>query len=76
MKDKDMKNLIFKMVSEHWEFGRKMQSADFLISYRGEYLPHKNYIHICFIGECEEPTNEFVNYLRKTKYDIKWRGRG
>ncbi len=58
------------------EFGRKMQSAGFLISYRSEYLLYKNYIQVCFMGECEEPTNEFVNYLRKIKYDIKWRGRG
>ncbi len=51
--------------------GRKMANAGFLVSYRSEYLLRKNHVQICFMGECQQPTNELVYHLLQTVQGIK-----
>ena len=47
------------------DIGKMLEGEGVLVSYRSEYLIEKNYIQICFMGECQEPTRIISHYLRE-----------
>ena len=46
-------------------FGELLENEGILVSYRSEYLVAKNYIQICFMGECQKPPRMITYFLRQ-----------
>lgn len=47
------------------DMGKLLDSEGILVSYRSEYLMAKNYIQICFMGECQKPPRMITYFLRE-----------
>lgn len=47
------------------DIGKLLEDEGVLVSYRSEYLIEKNYIQVCFMGECQRPTRIISHYLRE-----------
>ena len=47
------------------DLGELLESEGVLVSYRSEYLMAKNYIQICFMGECQKPPRMITYFLRE-----------
>ncbi|MFC1589391.1 aminotransferase class V-fold PLP-dependent enzyme [Pseudomonadota bacterium] len=47
------------------DIGKLLEDEGVLVSYRSEYLIEKNYIQVCFMGECQKPTRIISHYLRE-----------
>ncbi len=47
------------------DFGELLENEGILVSYRSEYLVAKNYIQICFMGECQKPPRMITYFLRE-----------
>ncbi|XCN72893.1 MAG: aminotransferase class V-fold PLP-dependent enzyme [Candidatus Electrothrix aestuarii] len=45
--------------------GDHLAAEGILVSYRSEYLLARNYIQVCFMGECQRPTGMMSYFLRK-----------
>ncbi|MEA2079796.1 MAG: hypothetical protein U9P00_08065, partial [Pseudomonadota bacterium] len=45
--------------------GKLLENEGILVSYRSEYLVAKNYIQICFMGECQKPPRMITYFLRE-----------
>ena len=47
------------------DMGKLLEDEGILVSYRSEYLVAKNYIQICFMGECQKPPRMITYFLRE-----------
>ena len=47
------------------DMGKLLEDEGILVSYRSEYLLAKNYIQICFMGECQKPPRMITYFLRE-----------
>ena len=47
------------------DLGELLENEGILVSYRSEYLVVKNYIQICFMGECQKPPRMITYFLRE-----------
>jgi aspartate aminotransferase-like enzyme len=47
------------------EMGKLLEDEGILVSYRSQYLLEKNYIQICFMGECRKPPRMITRFLRE-----------
>lgn len=45
--------------------GKLLENEGILVSYRSEYLVAKNYIQVCFMGECQKPPRMISYFLRQ-----------
>jgi aspartate aminotransferase-like enzyme/GNAT superfamily N-acetyltransferase len=49
-----------------YEVGRELEEAGFLLSYMSEYLLERNWIQICFMGECSrESLDELLSIIER-----------
>lgn len=57
------------------DLGELLENEGILVSYRSEYLVAKNYIQICFMGECQKPPRMITYFLREAlkqaKHDVE-----
>jgi aspartate aminotransferase-like enzyme len=47
------------------DMGKLLEGEGILVSYLSEYLLAKNYIQICFMGECQKPPRMITYFLRE-----------
>ena len=47
------------------DMGKLLEDEGILVSYLSEYLLAKNYIQICFMGECQKPPRMITYFLRE-----------
>jgi aspartate aminotransferase-like enzyme len=47
------------------DIGKLLENEGILVSYLSEYLLAKNYIQICFMGECQKPPRMITYFLRE-----------
>ena len=47
------------------DMGKLLEDEGILVSYRSEYLVAKNYIQICFMGECQKPPRMITYFLHE-----------
>ena len=47
------------------DMGKLLENEGILVSYRSEYLVAKNYIQICFMGECQKPPRMITYFLHE-----------
>ena len=53
------------------DLGELLENEGILVSYRSEYLVAKNYIQICFMGECQKPPRMITYFLREALKQAK-----
>ncbi|MES9990660.1 MAG: aminotransferase class V-fold PLP-dependent enzyme [Candidatus Thiodiazotropha sp.] len=44
--------------------GEALEQEGIMVHYLSEYLVKKNFIQVCCMGDCQEPTRSLINYLK------------
>jgi len=44
--------------------GEALEQEGIMLHYRSEYLVKRNFVQICFMGDCQKPAGSLVNYLK------------